>query len=145
MKIDSTKVIVNASQEIVMNFLSDARNIEYLLPTDKISDFKATAEECSFKVQGGVIISLIQDGKKDHSELYLKSGKGTPFPFRLTIFLNDIEKLTEGYIHFDGEVNMFLKMMVEKPLTSLFNYMSNKLKSHFDDEPEIESSRPAED
>jgi hypothetical protein len=37
----------------------------------------------------------------------------------------------EGYIHFDGEVNMFLKMMVETPLTNLFNYMSNKMKEHF--------------
>ncbi|MCH2223454.1 MAG: hypothetical protein MK066_01700 [Crocinitomicaceae bacterium] len=38
---------------------------------------------------------------------------------------------TEGYIHFDGEVNAFLKMMVQKPLSALFNHMSQKLKSHF--------------
>lgn len=145
LKIDSTKVIVNASPEVVMNFLSDARNIEHLLPQGKISDFKATLEECSFKVQGGVLIALIQDGKKDHSEIYLKSGKGTPFAFKLTIFLNDIDKLTEGHIHFDGDVNMFLKMMVEKPLSALFNCMSEKLKDYFDQNPENASARPAED
>jgi len=49
----------------------------------------------------------------------------------LTIHLTQKESETEGYIHFDGEVNMFLKMMVEKPLTNLFNYMTNKLKEHF--------------
>ncbi|MES2799391.1 MAG: hypothetical protein V4638_05195 [Bacteroidota bacterium] len=145
MKIESTKVIVNASPEVVMHFLSDARNIEYLLPTGKISDFKATEEECSFKVQGGVIISLIEDGKTEFTELYLKSGKGTPFPFRLTIALKDIDKLTEGQILFDGEVNMFLKMMVEKPLTALFNYMSEKLKDYYDQNPVSASARPAED
>ena len=34
-------------------------------------------------------------------------------------------------IEFDGEVNAFLKMMVEKPLLNLFNYMANKLSKQF--------------
>jgi hypothetical protein len=101
MKIDSTKVTVAASQEQVAIFLKDSQNLIHILPKDQISDWKASSEDCSFKVQGGVTISLIQDG-------------------------------CEGYIAFDGEVNMFLKMMVEKPLTNLFNYMSDKLKVHFD-------------
>ena len=41
------------------------------------------------------------------------------------------EEKTEGYIEFDGEVNAFLKMMVEKPLLNLFNYMANKLSQQF--------------
>ena len=36
-----------------------------------------------------------------------------------------------GLIAFDGEVNAFLKMMVERPLTNLFNYMSTKLVEQF--------------
>ena len=64
--------------------------------------------------------------------IFLKSGEKSPFPFKLTIFLSEKESTrTEGYIEFDGEVNAFLKMMVEKPLLSLFNYMSNKLDKHF--------------
>jgi hypothetical protein len=38
---------------------------------------------------------------------------------------------TEGFIVFDGELNMFLKMLVEKPLTALFNIMSENLKKYF--------------
>ena len=77
------------------------------------------------------MIALIQDGfEKD--KVFLKSGEKSPFPFKLTIFLSDkSETETEGYIEFNGEVNAFLKMMVEKPLLSLFNYMSNKLNKHF--------------
>ncbi len=131
MTIDSNKVTVNASPETICLFLEDATNLIHLLPQDKISDFTATKEECSFKVQGGVMISLVQDGKEGSSKLFLKSGEKSPFPFRLTIYLNEIGTNSEGYIHFDGEVNMFLKMMVEKPLTNLFNYMSDKLKEHF--------------
>jgi carbon monoxide dehydrogenase subunit G len=131
MTIDSNKVMVNASPEKVCTFLKDANNLIHLLPQDKISDFKSTDTECSFKVQGGVIISLIQDGQEDNEKLFLKSGSSSPFPFRLTINLKSVNEYTEGYIHFDGEVNMFLKMMVEKPLTNLFNHMSDKLKEYF--------------
>lgn len=132
MKIDSNKVTVNAERGKVVDFLLDSRNLIHLLPQDKISDWKATETECSFKVQGGVIISLIQDGKNDLEEVYMKSGQGTPFPFKLTIKLSEVSSGTEGFIAFDGEVNMFLKMMVEKPLTALFNLMSEKLKEHFE-------------
>jgi hypothetical protein len=131
MIIDSTKVEVNATQEVICTFLKDSNNLIHLLPKDNISDFKSTIEECSFKVQGGVIISLIQDGNEGDSKLFLKSGEKSPFPFKLTIQLGQIDGKTEGFIHFDGELNMFLKMMVEKPLTNLFNYMSNKLQEQF--------------
>lgn len=132
MKIESNKVVVNASRDQVMTFLSDSQNLIHLLPEDKISDWKASNTDCSFKVQGGVIISLIQDGKNELDELYMKSGQGTPFPFKLTIQLKDLNGQTEGSILFDGEVNMFLRMMVEKPLTALFNLMSEKLKIYFE-------------
>ena len=131
MKIDSSKVLVSAKQSDVFTFLKDANNLIHLLPQDKISDFKASTNECSFKVQGGVTISLIHDGEEGMDKLFMKSGEKSPFPFRLTIFTNEVNDTTEGYIHFDGQVNMFLKMMVEKPLTSLFNYMADKLQERF--------------
>ena len=131
MKINSNTVIVSAPQQEVFDFLKDANNLLHLLPQDKITDFKATKDDCSFKVQGGVIISLIHDGEEGIDKLFMKSGEKSPFPFRLTINTGDISGKTEGRIEFDGEVNMFLKMMVEKPLTNLFNYMSNKLTEHF--------------
>lgn len=131
MKIDSKKVLVPTTQQAIFDFLKDANNIIHLLPQDKISDFKATTDECSFKVQGGVIISLIHDGEEGMDKIFMKSGEKVPFPFRLTINTTPKDGATEGYIHFDGEVNMFLKMMVEKPLTNLFDYMSQKLQEHF--------------
>ena len=130
MKIDSTKVSVNASEETIKAFITDARNLIHLLPQDNIKDFEADENQCSFKVQGGVTITLIQDGQED-GKVFLKSGEKSPFPFRLTVHLNENDSLTDGYIEFDGEVNMFMKMMVEKPLTNLFNYMSNKLEKHY--------------
>ncbi len=131
MKIESTKVEVNQKQETIYNFLKDSTNLIHLLPQDKISDWKSTSNQCSFKVQGGVTISLIQDGEEGMNKVFMKSGEKSPFPFKLTIFINNTGETSNGYIEFDGEVNMFLKMMVEKPLTALFNHMAEKLQEYY--------------
>lgn len=129
MKIESEKVIVNCSKEEVFSYVSDMNNIINLLPQDKVSEWKSTENDCSFKVQNTAVISLVKDGDEAPTKLFLKSGEKSPFPFSLIIHINEAEDGNcEGYILFDGKVNAFLKMMVEKPLTNLFNYMSNKLK-----------------
>jgi hypothetical protein len=132
MILKSTSVLINENQENIFLFLSDSSNLFHILPKESISDWKANLTECSFKVQGGVVISLVQDGFEGKSKIFMKSGEKSPFPFKLTLNLEKIENQTQGYIEFDGELNKFLKMMVEKPLTNLFNYMSEKLKTHFE-------------
>jgi len=130
MKLQSQKALVKASKEEIIAFLSDARHLYHLLPQNKISDWKADESQCSFKVQGAIIITLVEDGKTEN-QVMLRSGEKSPFAFGLTIELSDADGGTEGYIAFDGEVSMFLKMMVEKPLAALFDYMTKALQTHF--------------
>lgn len=127
-KIESEKVRINASQEKVFAFLSDFNNVKELLPQDKISDWTADADSCSFKIQNAAVIPLVKDTVEPHSKINIKSGEKAPFPFTLEVFLTATENDTcEGYMKFEGEINAFLKMMVVKPLTNLFNYMTKKL------------------
>ena len=100
-----------------------------------MSDWQATATSCIFKAQGGFIISLIQQEHQAPNVLRMKSGEKSPFPFTLTVHLKEVEPaVTEGYIAFDGEVNTFMKFLVDKPLTNLFNFMAVKLQQHYDSE-----------
>lgn len=131
MKIESTKVEVNASQEAVFDFFRDISNLKHLLPEEKISEWKSTSSECSFKAQGALNISLVQDGNEGGNIVYMKSGVKSPFPFRLSIYMLPNGNKTNGYIEFNGDVNLFLKKIVEKPLTNLFNDMAQKLKEYF--------------
>ena len=131
MKIDSNKSIVNAPIGEVFKYLTNSENLGELLPKNEVKDFKGTSTECSFKVQGGITISLVQSDLNPNEAIQMVSGEKSPFPFKLTVHLSDIEGKTEGYIAFDGEVNAFLKMMVKKPLTNLFNHMTGELKEVF--------------
>ncbi len=131
MILKSDKVTIKASRNEIISLLTDCTKLVHLLPQDKITDWQADTDQCSFKIQGGITISLIQNGKEGESQIFLKSGEKSPFPFKLTIFLENINEETEGYIQFDGEVNMFLKMVVEKPLLNLFNFMTQQLKDQY--------------
>ena len=83
-------------------------------------------------MQGGFVISLIQEQLNPNTSIVLKSGEKSPFPFTLTVHLKEVDaSTTEGHMAFDGEVNMFMKMLVEKPLASLFGYMTNRLQKHY--------------
>ena len=131
MKLLSEKVEIGASSNKVLDFIEIPSNIKFLLPIDKISDFKSDENSCSFKVQGGITISLVNNGRDGDNKLFLKSGEKSPFPFELTIYTESIDCKSIGYIEFNGELNSFLIMMVEKPLSALFNYMSKKLSEQF--------------
>ena len=85
MQLISNEVEIHANTEQVLDFISTPSNIEKILPVDKISDFKSDESMCSFKVQGGIIITLVQNGREENAKLFLKSGEKSPFPFSLTI------------------------------------------------------------
>lgn len=130
--IESKHVSIAASTEQVFNFLNDFNNIEKLLPTDKISDWQATADDCSFKIQNAAVIPLVKESTVPTSKINIKSGDNAPFPFTLEVFINEQDGGTTGYLLFNGEINMFLKMMVVKPLTHLFDHMADQLKTELE-------------
>lgn len=130
LKTDSSPV--NASAQQVFEFLSDARNIEHLLPQDKISEFQSDENGCSFKAQGGIVIPLIYVSKEPFSKIMMESGEKAPFSYTLSIILKETGTTCEGHIEFEANINMFMKMMVEKPLTSLFVVMTKNLQKQFE-------------
>jgi carbon monoxide dehydrogenase subunit G len=127
-KIESQTVEVKNPQSSVFQYLCDMNNFINLLPQDKITDWKSTRTTCSFKIQGAIEIPLEFVSSTPHNHIHIRSGKNAPFPFTLDI---DIQSLNNnaslGKVTFNGEMNMFIKMMAEKPLSNLFNYIAQKL------------------
>lgn len=126
-KIISNKVKVKGPIQEVADFLCNMNNFIHLLPKDKISDWKSTDTECSFKVQGGIKIPLVFKSVDVDHTIHIVSGDGGPFPFTLDVKMTESEGMVEGFIEFNGEMNMFVQMMAEKPLTNLFNYIGDRL------------------
>lgn len=132
MKLDTTPKTVNASQEEVFNFLMDMNNFQELFPKDKVENWEATEESCSCKVKNMGTIELKRVASTPNSLIYLDSFGKTPFKFTLNLFIKEKENNTSlTHLEFDGEINPFMKMMLEKPLTSFFNKLILKLSEKY--------------
>jgi carbon monoxide dehydrogenase subunit G len=131
MVIESTPAVAKVSIQEVFSFLRDVSNLYHLLPLDKIKDWEASSEHCSFKVQGGIIIPMEFLSENQPNQLVLKSGVKSPFPFTLTVNLNQVEDQTEGQLIFDAKVSKMIQLVAEKPLRNLFNTMASKLTERF--------------
>jgi hypothetical protein len=132
-KIDSEKVIITKPSKVVFDYLCDFNNIVHLLPQDKISDWRSDYDQCSFKIQNAAIIPLVKKEVHPDHKIDIVSGEKAPFPFTLTVVINEHAEGCECQLHFNGEINAFLKMMVMKPLANLFNYMAERMqKVHAD-------------
>ena len=129
MKIETEHQLVNAEAEEIFNFLTDFNNFEKLLPEDKIENWNSTSGECSFRIKGMTDIGMKIENTQPHSLINVISYHKVPFNFTLDIHLNGVENGTNAYCVFNGDVNPFMKMMVEKPLTNFFNMLVSKLVS----------------
>ena len=127
-RIDSKAVEVNCAAEEVFNYLTDLNNFQELLPKDRISKWESNEGMCSFRIQGTVTISIVLKDSTPHSVINLVSGESAPFSFTLDISLEELaEGKTKVAQKFAADINPFLKMMVEKPLANLFDYIADRL------------------
>lgn len=128
MKINTEPKIVNTTQEDVFNFLMDMNNFEELFPKDKVEKWEATTESCSCKVKNMGTIELKRVASTPNSLIYLDSYGKTPFKFTLNLFISEKDGNTcQAHLEFDGEINPFMKMMLEKPLTDFFEKLVVRL------------------
>ncbi len=130
MKIETKKAHLNKSQQEMFEFLSDFRNFEKLMPKDKIEKWTAQSDTCSFNINGMADIGMKIEKTVPHSEINIVSHGKNPFEFTLNVFIQaDGNENSIAFLVFDANVNPFLKMMAEKPLTNFFNMLVEKLEA----------------
>lgn len=127
MKIETGHKEINATQETIYNFLMDTNNFKELFPQEKISEWESTTDTCSMKVQNMGILGLKRVASTPNSLIYFDSFGKTPFKFTFNIFLDEVDGKCFTKIVFEGNLNPFMKMMVEKPLTGFMNDLVIKL------------------
>ena len=82
-EIRSKEVHVAVSADELKAYLQDLNNLEGLLPSDKVKDFKATDDEASFKIQGGLEIRLTRTSEAFEGDVLRLLGGGAPFRLSL--------------------------------------------------------------
>lgn len=128
MKIESDKSEINKPALEVFSFLSDFNNFQKLMP-HQVTNWKSTADECSFTLNGMASIGMKIVEKKPNSLIKITSNGKVPFEFTLDIPLAEVSATqTTGQLIFESDLNPMMAMMVEKPLRNFFNILAGKMK-----------------
>lgn len=125
--IHSKKVSITKPASELYSFLQDMNNFEQLLPQGRITEWTSDGISCSFKVQGAATIGLKLNGGDEPKLLKMKATERSPFPFDLDVHLEETEGVTAAWLEFNGDINPFIKMMVEKPLKNLFDHIADRM------------------
>ena len=128
MKIESDKSEINKPASEVFAFLTDFNNFQKLMPP-QVTNWKSTADECSFTISGMASIGMKIIEKTPNSNIKISSSGKVPFEFTLNIPLTENSPAqTTGQIIFESDLNPMMAMMVEKPLRNFFNLLAGKMK-----------------
>ena len=128
MHIKTDKVTVNKPAEEIFDFLADMNNFEQLLQNDKIEKIVTTNDTCEFTIKGMAKIGLKTVERIAPEKIKIESFGKVPFSFDMHIYVTPLGSGNcEAYLTFDGKINPFMKMMVEKPMTNFLNMLAQKL------------------
>lgn len=128
-RIESKHVIIPKPASEVYNYLITLKNVENILPGEKITNFIASDKSFSFKITGAIPVELEVTETRQYDWIRLKTTPNNSFQFTLDINLKDAPEGCEAYQICEADVNPFMKMMIEKPLSNLFDYMVDRLQT----------------
>ena len=129
-RITGKTVELDVNKNVVFDFFSSLKNLERLLPKDKIENGVFGDTEASFRIKNLADIALKLENPAQEDRVVLTSTSNKPFPFSLSIVINETsESTSSAYAELNGEINTFMAMMVQKPLKNFLDLLADELKS----------------
>lgn len=127
-RIETSKVQVKKNAEEIFNFLLNFNNFQKLMPEGKVSGWNSSEKDFSFVFSGMARIGMAHSSNVPHKEIHIVSNGSNPFDFTLKVNIDGKEDGTSHvHMEFEAEINPFIKAMVEKPLDTFFNSLTQNL------------------
>jgi len=122
----SQEFLLQAPLSKVSSYLAQTQHYQHILPSEQITDFQYSPTGFSFKAAGQIQLGL-ELQPTQVNELHFKGLESNPFAFDLYVKLQEAENATCGHIEISADLNMMMKMLVEKPLQKLIAQMAMNL------------------
>lgn len=126
--IESTTEPVRKSSQEVFDFLKDMRHHEKLMPS-QVSEWWSEHEEAKLKIQGLGALHLRRDEMITPSFIKIVPASKPPVDLNLEWNITPSGENCEVKVVIHADLNMFMKMVAEKPLKNLADFMAGKVES----------------
>lgn len=115
--IESKQGRIRANKEMVFNFLTDLRNLDKLIPPDKVQNWRSSENSCSFSIPQAGEIELGITKKEAFKLIKIEPIGTSPMGFTLYIQLMEVGPMdTRIKLTFRAEMSNMVKTMVGGPL-----------------------------
>ena len=124
MNLESPKVVIEKSSQIVFDFLKDVKNFESLMPVN-ISKFELINDEIFLFALSGMPEIMLKKKYLDSPNIIVLGAEGGKLDFSLTAYIKDISKNeSEVYLNFKGEFNPMMTMMIKGPISKFIETLA---------------------
>ncbi len=131
-KIESKKVEIKRNVEFVYEYLSDFTHFS-MVANDKIENFKATQDRCSFTIKGMTDMGLKIISRLPNESITISNDTDVPSSMPLNfLIIFEFERVepyvTKVIVKMELDANPMIAMMVKKPLEKFVNSLADGMK-----------------
>lgn len=131
-KFESKIVSIRRTPEDVFRVLSDFRQFTPFIPKDKLEGWEADEESCRFNVNGIGQTGLRFIDKEPYKTVKITGDKNIPFEFFIWVQLKEVgPNDTRMKLTLHADLNMMLKMMLQKQLAEGIDTMAEQIAAAF--------------
>ncbi|MDR3227560.1 MAG: polyketide cyclase [Prevotellaceae bacterium] len=123
----SKTVSIASHAEDIYNFFSDLSKFSQIIPRDKIDDFQATTDECTFTVKGIAMGLKILNCEPFSMIKYMGIGK-LPFEFLFWVQLKQVTPYdTRMRLVLHAKMSIMIKMMLKGKLQPALDSLAEQI------------------
>lgn len=132
-KIESKKVEIKRNVEFVYEYLADFTHFS-MVANDKIENFKATQDRCSFTIKGMTDMGLKIISRLSNESITISNDTDVPSSMPLNfLIIFEFERVepyvTKVIVKMELDANPMIAMMVKKPLEKFVNSLADGMKT----------------
>lgn len=132
-KIESKKVEIKRNVEFVYEYLADFTHFS-MVANDKIENFKATQDRCSFTIKGMTDMGLKIISRLPNESITISNDTDIPSSMPLNfLIIFEFERVepyvTKVIVKMELDANPMIAMMVKKPLEKFVNSLADGMKT----------------
>jgi len=125
-RLEGNTITVAKNAESVFDFFSDMQNIGRIMP-EQVEQFVSEGDTCRFTIKGMASLGLQYEEKTAPTRVVMSDHGKSPFALKLTCTITPIEnEQCSVQLTMDADLNPFLKMVAEKPLTNFLNILLDR-------------------
>ena len=130
MNLESTRVSIEKSSQIVFNFLTDVKNFKPLMPEDT-SKFELIDDETFLFALSGMPEIVLKKKSFENPNKIMLVAAGGKLDFSLTAIIESIsENKSEVQLKFEGNFNAMMGMMIKRPISKFIETLALNIPKH---------------